>query len=207
VVRGAGARRLKPWAEHRRLPFVQDPPPAGLEPPKGLLLLGVQGCGKSLLAKAVAGGFGVPLVRLDFGNAMSPDGRPVTAKIGERLWPTMQLAFASMMFAILIGVPLGFLAALKPGGWLDMHPDFSPDGTRIAFRRNYGNSGLYVLDLVSGQETRLFAGNIDAPSWSPYGDEIVFDFRESDDQATGPCNSTFGAQPSRCFALVMSGCR
>ena len=33
-----------------------------------MLLLGVQGCGKSLLAKAVAGGFGVPLVRLDFGT-------------------------------------------------------------------------------------------------------------------------------------------
>jgi SpoVK/Ycf46/Vps4 family AAA+-type ATPase len=32
-----------------------------------LLLLGVQGCGKSLAAKAIAGGFGVPLVRLDFG--------------------------------------------------------------------------------------------------------------------------------------------
>jgi SpoVK/Ycf46/Vps4 family AAA+-type ATPase len=31
-------------------------------------LLGVQGCGKSLAAKAVAGGFGVPLVRLDFGT-------------------------------------------------------------------------------------------------------------------------------------------
>jgi hypothetical protein len=36
-------------------------------PPKGVLLLGVQGCGKSLAAKAVAGGFGVPLLRLDFG--------------------------------------------------------------------------------------------------------------------------------------------
>jgi SpoVK/Ycf46/Vps4 family AAA+-type ATPase len=33
-----------------------------------MLLLGVQGCGKSLAAKATAGGFGVPLVRLDFGT-------------------------------------------------------------------------------------------------------------------------------------------
>ena len=33
-----------------------------------MLLLGVQGCGKSLAAKAVAGGFGVPLLRLDFGT-------------------------------------------------------------------------------------------------------------------------------------------
>ena len=42
--------------------------PAGLEPPKGILLLGVQGCGKSLAAKATAGAFGVPLLRLDFGS-------------------------------------------------------------------------------------------------------------------------------------------
>jgi SpoVK/Ycf46/Vps4 family AAA+-type ATPase len=40
--------------------------PKGLDPPKGMLLLGVQGCGKSLAAKACAGGFGVPLLRLDF---------------------------------------------------------------------------------------------------------------------------------------------
>src|SRR5262249_17396710 len=36
------------------------------DPPRGMLLLGVQGCGKSLAAKAAAGIFGVPLLRLDF---------------------------------------------------------------------------------------------------------------------------------------------
>lgn len=65
----AGLARLKQWIGHRREAFtgaVELPP--GLDPPKGVLLLGVQGCGKSLAAKAVAGGFGVPLVRLDFGT-------------------------------------------------------------------------------------------------------------------------------------------
>lgn len=46
--------------------------------------------------------------------------QPVWVLIGERLWPTLQLAFASMLFAIAIGVPLGFLAALRPGSWVDM---------------------------------------------------------------------------------------
>lgn len=35
------------------------------------------------------------------------------------MWPTLKLAFAAMGFAILIGVPLGFIAALKPGSILD----------------------------------------------------------------------------------------
>ncbi|HEY2344777.1 MAG TPA: AAA family ATPase [Xanthomonadaceae bacterium] len=72
----AGAKRLKQWVEQRRELFVMDPASASaasptdypLDPPKGILLLGVQGCGKSLAAKSIAGGFGVPLVRLDFGT-------------------------------------------------------------------------------------------------------------------------------------------
>jgi AAA+ superfamily predicted ATPase len=64
----AGAGRLKRWIEQRREVFVSGNAPPGLDPPKGMLLLGVQGCGKSMLAKATAGGFGVPLLRLDFGT-------------------------------------------------------------------------------------------------------------------------------------------
>ena len=64
----AGLARLKKWVAQRREVFSGGELPVGLDPPKGVLLLGVQGCGKSLAAKAIAGGFGVPLVRLDFGT-------------------------------------------------------------------------------------------------------------------------------------------
>jgi len=61
-----GMQRLRQWLEVRKSFFREDSPP-NLDPPRGVLLLGVQGCGKSLAAKAAAGIFGVPLLRLDFG--------------------------------------------------------------------------------------------------------------------------------------------
>ena len=63
----AGMKSLKRWLELRRGPFAGDAQAMGLDRPKGVLLLGVQGGGKSLAAKAVAGVWGVPLLRLDFG--------------------------------------------------------------------------------------------------------------------------------------------
>ncbi|KQU51144.1 ABC transporter permease [Bosea sp. Leaf344] len=58
------------------------------------------------------------LVTLDLGTSYRTR-QPVTHSLSERLWPSLQLAIAAMLFAMLIGVPLGFLAALKPGSWLD----------------------------------------------------------------------------------------
>ncbi len=63
----AGMPRMKQWLERRKPVFIAAEPPKGLDAPKGLLLLGVQGCGKSLAARAVAGYFGVPLLHLDAG--------------------------------------------------------------------------------------------------------------------------------------------
>jgi ABC-type dipeptide/oligopeptide/nickel transport system permease component len=44
---------------------------------------------------------------------------PVAQLLAKRLWPTLQLVCASMALAILIGVPLGFVAAMRPGGIID----------------------------------------------------------------------------------------
>lgn len=62
----AGLATLKAWLERRR-PVFLDEAAGRLDAPKGIMLLGVQGCGKSLAAKAVAGTWSVPLMRLDFG--------------------------------------------------------------------------------------------------------------------------------------------
>ncbi|MEX0915055.1 MAG: AAA family ATPase, partial [Wenzhouxiangellaceae bacterium] len=63
----AGMPNLKRWLDQRAGVFREDKAPPGLDPPKGMLLLGVQGCGKSLAARAVAGHFSVPLLHLDCG--------------------------------------------------------------------------------------------------------------------------------------------
>ncbi len=63
-----GLRNLKEWLTLRRPAFLNKPETAHLDTPKGILLIGVQGCGKSLAAKATAGIFGIPLLRLDFAN-------------------------------------------------------------------------------------------------------------------------------------------
>ncbi len=61
-----GLARLKHWVGLRRVP-VLDPDANATDRPKGIVLLGVQGGGKSLAARAIAGEWGVPLMRLDFG--------------------------------------------------------------------------------------------------------------------------------------------
>jgi len=59
-----GLHRLKTWLSERHIAFTRS---QDLDRPRGLMLLGVQGGGKSLAAKAVAGVWNIPLLRLDFG--------------------------------------------------------------------------------------------------------------------------------------------
>ena len=61
-----GLAQMKQWVSLRHGPFF-DVSISAVDRPKGMLLLGVMGGGKSLAARAVAGEWGVPLMRLDFG--------------------------------------------------------------------------------------------------------------------------------------------
>ena len=63
----AGLKRLRDWIDKRRSAWTPEGQRFGLAPPKGVLITGVQGCGKSLAARAIAGEWGIELARLDAG--------------------------------------------------------------------------------------------------------------------------------------------
>ncbi len=86
---------LKEWMSKRTQAFGQKARDFGLPAPKGILLLGVQGCGKSLCAKAVASQWKLPLLRLDVGRifggivGQSEDNMRRAIRMSESIAPTI----------------------------------------------------------------------------------------------------------------------
>ena len=60
-----GLENLKRWLAQRRDAWEYGAREFGLEPPRGVIILGVQGCGKSMCARAIAGEWKLPLVKFD----------------------------------------------------------------------------------------------------------------------------------------------
>lgn len=63
-----GMEMLKEWLEQRTSSFTDRARDFGIPAPKGVLLIGVQGCGKSLLAKAIAAQWNLPMLKMDVGR-------------------------------------------------------------------------------------------------------------------------------------------
>jgi len=63
-----GLENLKVWLDRRGKAFGHGARQWGLDAPKGLVLLGIQGCGKSLIAKSIAAAWKFPLLRFDLGR-------------------------------------------------------------------------------------------------------------------------------------------
>lgn len=66
-----GMDNLKDWIRKRARCYSDEAKDFGVEAPKGIVLVGIPGTGKSLVAKAVSGVLGIPLVRIDFGRVFS----------------------------------------------------------------------------------------------------------------------------------------
>jgi ABC-type dipeptide/oligopeptide/nickel transport system permease component len=98
------------------------------------------------------------LAVLDLGTSFRTR-EPVAQLLAKRLWPTFQLIVAAMGFAILIGVPLGFLAAMRPGGVIDAVSMFGAvSGLSIA-KFWFGLMLMYLFALKLGWFPTFGYGN------------------------------------------------
>ncbi len=66
-----GLQNLKDWLLKRRRLFTPEAAQAGIRPPRGLLMMGISGCGKSLSVKAISALWKLPLFRLDMNRVYS----------------------------------------------------------------------------------------------------------------------------------------
>jgi hypothetical protein len=105
-----GLPGFKAWMEERALAFDPDASRFGLPPPRGVLLVGVQGCGKSLAAKAASARLGVPILRLDLPRVLG-----ASAAAEERLALALEAAEALAPVALWVDeIEKGF-AGSAPG--------------------------------------------------------------------------------------------
>lgn len=88
-----GMEHLKEWLQTRTNSFTEKARQFGLPVPKGVLILGVQGCGKSLAAKAIASHWNLPILRLDVGRifgsfvGQSEENIRLAIKVAESVAP------------------------------------------------------------------------------------------------------------------------
>lgn len=106
-----GLELLKKWLTNRSEAFGEKAREYGLPEPKGLLLLGVQGCGKSLSAKAVSSLWGIPLIRLDLSIVLGGQAQ------GDQLRRSLRMAEGLAPCVLWIDeVEKGFSAKQVAGG-------------------------------------------------------------------------------------------
>ncbi|MBP48136.1 MAG: hypothetical protein CMH53_09390, partial [Myxococcales bacterium] len=123
-----GLDRLKEWLGRRRRALTPAARDFGLPAPRGVLLVGVQGCGKSQFAKASAEALGLALLRFDLGRLFTHDNAPEqnlrkALAVAEAMSPVVlwvdeiDKAFAGANSGVTARIFGTFLT------WLAEHPD------------------------------------------------------------------------------------
>ena len=90
-----GLKRLVGWIDERKTTFSEDAAIYGLKKPRGLLTIGMPGCGKSLVCKAISSAWKMPLLRLDFGRLFgslvgkSEENARAAIKLAEAVAPSI----------------------------------------------------------------------------------------------------------------------
>lgn len=87
-----GLSAFKAWVRKRSRAFTQEAKDFGLPPPKGIVLLGVQGCGKTLAARVVADLWQLPLLRMEAGRLYDMYMGESEKNLDEALWLAGHLA-------------------------------------------------------------------------------------------------------------------
>ncbi|MCZ6690207.1 MAG: AAA family ATPase [Planctomycetota bacterium] len=107
-----GVGNLKKWLERRRSSFSKKAREFGLPAPRGILLVGVPGTGKSLAAKAVSKSWGLPLLRLDMGRMFGS----LVGQSEEQLRKALAIAEATAPVVLMLDeVEKGLSGGASPG--------------------------------------------------------------------------------------------
>jgi SpoVK/Ycf46/Vps4 family AAA+-type ATPase len=133
-----GLDLLKAYARQREFAFTDKAKEYGVEPPRGVLLVGVPGCGKSLTAKAIAGGRR-PLLRMDVGALMGS----LVGQSEANLRAALKVAEAVAPAVLWIDEVEKGLGGMS-GGEFDGGTSKRVFGTLLTWMQEH-NSGVYVV--------------------------------------------------------------
>lgn len=118
-----GLTSLKNWIQSRHRLFGPEAHKAGIEPPSGILMMGVSGCGKSLAAKIIPTAWQLPLIRMDMNLVMSGAwGSPETA--WERALRTTESAAPVVLWIDEIENSFGYSNGSVNGGNMTIFSSF-----------------------------------------------------------------------------------
>ena len=135
-----GLDNLKKWLKGRKSHFTDAAQQRGIPKPKGILLTGVPGCGKSLTAKVIGNEWGLPLVRFDLGSVY----QGVVGSSERNIRSALKLAEAVSPCVLFIDEIEKGLSGVGGSGDLDSGTSMRVFGTILSWM-NDQDSGVFVV--------------------------------------------------------------